>query len=75
MHLTVNLGGIPHLAKDEQDTPDFLYAAVTVRRTRPRLTRAGRNQAHPWTTRHGAAARRGNHHSEVRHLPLSRCPL
>jgi hypothetical protein len=28
MHLAVNIGGIPHLAKNERDTPNFLYAAL-----------------------------------------------
>ena len=28
MHPAVNIGGIPHLAKNERDAPNFLYAAL-----------------------------------------------
>jgi hypothetical protein len=32
MHLAVNIGGIPHLAKNERDARIFLYAAPSHRR-------------------------------------------
>ena len=74
MHLAVSIGGIPHLAKNERDTPNFLHAALDRTACAPffeerRMRRAERTKVYRksgiWGTRLREGAERLRMHPDA----------